>query len=83
MSVQWFKVPPDIEGWHEEGYEIRKWMGTSLVEPPVMCRDCRDEQTANLIAAAPSLLEAAKSALARYPELYRLRDAIEQAEGRE
>lgn len=38
------------------------------------------EANARLIAAAPELLEAAKGALARYPELNKLRAAVEKAE---
>lgn len=38
-------------------------------------------ENAHLIAAAPDLLEAAKGALARYPELNALRAAVEKAGG--
>jgi hypothetical protein len=56
MSGGWFYVPPDIEGWHEEGYEIR-----DRATNEVVCRDCRSEGDANMIVAAPKLLEAAKA----------------------
>ena len=54
MSSRWFPAPPDIKGWHEEGYEIRERVNG---ETSVICRDCRDEETAHVIAAAPELYE--------------------------
>lgn len=90
----WIIVPPDIEGWHEYGFNV--WAEAVDDEDKTLCHDVYSEADAHLIAASPELLEAAKQVAdvlkrmegpltvepLREMDFTRLLNAIDDAEGK-